>query len=173
MTLIHQQERFALGVASGRSQAEAYREAYPKSRAWKDPAVHSDASALAANPKVSLRVRELRRQITDIEIATARQALVEASRIALFDIRKAMNPDGTFKKPNELDADTAAAIASVKIKPNGEAEYKFWDKNTALEKLFRHHGLYEKDNDQKTDPLVEFLRGLSGSALPVQPPKQS
>ena len=173
MSLTHQQERFALGVAAGNSQADAYRAAYPKSRAWKDPAVHSEASALAANPKVSQRVRELRGQITDSEFASARQALVEASRIAVFDFRKVMNPNGTFKKPNELDADTAAVIASVKIKPNGEIEYKFWDKNAALEKLFRHHGLYEKDNDQKTDQLVEFLRGLSGNALPVQRLRQS
>ena len=173
MTLTHQQERFALGVASGRSQAEAYREAYPKSRAWKDPAVHVNASKLMVDTKVRLRIRELRGQITDSEFASAQQALVEASRIAVFDFRKVMNPDGTFKLPNELDADTAAAIASVKIKPNGEVEYKFWDKNTALEKLFRHHGLYERDNHQKTDPLVEFLRGLSGNALPVQPLNKS
>lgn len=173
MTLTHQQERFALGVAAGNSQADAYRAAYPKSKGWKDPAVHVNASKLMVDTKVRLRIRELRGQITDSEFASAQQALVEASRIAVFDFRKVMNPDGTFKLPNELDADTAAAIASVKIKPNGEVEYKFWDKNTALEKLFRHHGLYEKDNDQKTDPLVEFLRGLSGSALPVQPLKQS
>ena len=63
MTLTHQQERFALGVASGRSQAEAYREAYPKSRAWKDPAVHVNASKLMVDTKVRLRIRDLRGQI--------------------------------------------------------------------------------------------------------------
>lgn len=168
MSLTPQQERFALGVATGKSQAEAYREAYPKSKAWKADTVHQAASRLMTNSKVVAMVSEMRRQITDSEFASARQALVEASRIAVFDFRKVMNPNGTFKKPNELDADTAAVVASVKIKPNGEIEYKFWDKNAALEKLFKHHGLYEKDNDQKTNLLVEFLRGVSGNALPVQ-----
>ena len=36
------------------------------------------------------------------------------------------------------------------------------DKNSALEKLFRHHGLYERDNEQKTDPLTSLLHAIAG-----------
>lgn len=46
------------------------------------------------------------------------------------------------------------------------------DKVAAMEKLFKHLGLYEKDNEQKTDPLTELLHkiaGGNGSAFrPVQ-----
>lgn len=46
-------------------------------------------------------------------------------------------------------------------------KYKIADKNTALEKLAKHLGLYEKDNTQKTNPLAELIRAVSGTSLPV------
>lgn len=93
--------------------------------------------------------------------------LREVKRICSSDIRRIMNKDGTFKLPNELDDDTAAAVSSVKMKPDGEIEYRFWDKNASLEKAMKHLGEYKEDNQQKTDPLVELLRGMAGSPLPV------
>ncbi len=46
------------------------------------------------------------------------------------------------------------------------------DKVAAMEKLFKHLGLYEKDNEQKSDPLTDLLHKIAcsnGSAFrPVQ-----
>lgn len=36
------------------------------------------------------------------------------------------------------------------------------DKVAVMEKLFKHLGLYEKDNEQKTDPLTQLLLSISG-----------
>ena len=132
------------------------------------------AKTAASIGEENLRKPEVRREIDSLmaersgRVAlSSDDVLLEVRRICLSDIRKVMNRNGTFKMPNELDDDTACAIASVKIKPDGEIEYKFWDKNAAIEKAMKHLGQYERDNQQKTDPLVEFLRGLSGNALPV------
>lgn len=133
-----------------------------------------------ADSKVLARVKELREQITNSEIASARQTLIEASRIALFDPRKLFREDGSPKPVSELDDDTAAVLAGLDVHEeyagSGEdrvfigytKKYKLADKNAALEKLFKHHGLYEHDNQQNAGPLVEFLRGLSASTLSVQ-----
>ena len=40
-------ERFAQLVASGKTQADAYREVWPKSMRWKDSSVHVRASLVA------------------------------------------------------------------------------------------------------------------------------
>lgn len=177
--LTGQQEKFALGVASGKTQADAYREAYPRSKKWKDSAVYSQASALMADSKVSTRVKELKERITNAGIASAERVLLEASRLALFDPRKLFREDGSPKPINELDDDTAAALAGLDVLEEFEGsgdervfvgytkKYKIADKNSALEKLFKHHGLYKEDNKQKADPLVELLRSMSGSPLPV------
>lgn len=57
--LTAKQEKFALGVASGLSQSEAYRQAYDASKTTAS-VVHVKASELAANGKVAVRIAELR-----------------------------------------------------------------------------------------------------------------
>lgn len=177
--LTAQMEAFALGMSSGKTQADAYRNAYPRSKKWKNEAVYVKASELMKNGKVAVRIAELRERITNTGIASAARVLLEASRLALFDPRKLFFDDGTPKPITELDDDTAAALAGLEVVEEFEGsgedrkfvgytkKYKVADKNSALEKLFKHYGLYEKDNEQKTDPLVELLRSMSGSPLPV------
>lgn len=177
--LTGQQEKFALGVASGKTQVDAYREAYPKSNKWKDDSVYPKASALMANGKVSARVAELRERITSIGIASAKRVLLEASRLATFDPRKLFREDGSPKPINELDDDTAAALAGLDVVEEWEGsgddrqfvgytkKYKVADKNSALEKLFKHHGLYEKDHQQFTNPLSELVRAINAAANPL------
>lgn len=177
--LTAQQEKFALGIAAGKTQADAYREAYPKSKKWKPESVHEKASHLMRHVKVRARIDELRERVTKAGIATAERVLLEASRLALFDPRKLFKEDGSPKPINELDDDTAAALAGLDVHEEyanvGDErvfvgytkKYKVADKNSALEKLFKHHGLYEMDNKQKTDPLSELLKAVSGSALQV------
>lgn len=102
---------------------------------------------------------------------TADRVLREAARLALFDPRKLFNPDGTPKPVHELDDDTAAAIGGIDVVSIGNAEngvgqvlkYKVSDKNSALEKLFKHLGLYEATNKQLTDPLAQLLETISKS----------
>lgn len=174
------QESFAAGIASGMTQAEAYRQAFPKAARWKDETVWAEASRLAADHKVSTRVRELMQKAAAANEVTVERVLKEAARIALFDPRKLLNDDGTPKGLHELDDDTAAGIAGLdvldefdwdeegrKTKIGVVRKYKLADKNAALEKLFKFLGMYERDNKQKVDPLAEVLRQMGASALPV------
>ena len=63
----HAHERFAQLVASGKSQSEAYREVYPRSRHWRDESVHERSSKV--NAKVLPRVRELQESSASDAIA--------------------------------------------------------------------------------------------------------
>ena len=76
--LTWQQESFAQLVASGRSQADAYRAAYPSSQTWKPEALYVQASTLATDSKVNLRIKTLRAIITQqaIDDAVADKAWV-------------------------------------------------------------------------------------------------
>ncbi len=176
--LTPKRQKFAMGVASGKTQSDAYRDAY-KAANMTAKQIHEEASKLAAIPKVSQRIKELRERITDTGVASAARVLLEASRIALFDPRKLFREDGSPKPINELDDSTAAALAGLDIHEEFEGsgddrvfvgytkKYKVADKNAALEKLFKHHGLYEKDNEQKTDPLAELVRAINAAAAPL------
>lgn len=163
--LTPQQEAFAMAVASGKSLAEAYRAAYPKSLKWAESTLWPHASRLSGDGKVSARIKALAQKVEERFAIDTEKLLREASRLAHSDIANIMHADGRVKLPHELDPETRAAVASFKIDEYGRIEYKFWDKNSAIERLFKHKGLFEQDNKQKTDPLVDVLKTLGGNVL--------
>ena len=83
-------EKFALLVASGKTQSDAYREVYPKSLKWQDKDVHVRASVL--NARVVQRVKELQQ----IAAANARISLDELVEIMAEIVRTPGDavPDG-------------------------------------------------------------------------------
>lgn len=52
-------------VASGVSQTDAYRQAYPTSLKWKPESCHQKASTLAADANVRSRIEELRKPVVE------------------------------------------------------------------------------------------------------------
>lgn len=70
------------------------------------------------------------------------------SRVALADTRK-------------LSPAAAALYAGAEQTKHG-LKVHMHDKLAAMEKLFKHLGLYEKDNEQKTDPLTQLLMTIAG-----------
>lgn len=123
-------------------------------------------------PHIQAAIEEGRAKQQERTGITADRVVREAARIGLFDPRKLFGDDGAPKGIHELDDDTAAAISGVKISTRkdedgkGETivtEYKVSDKNSALEKLFKHLGLYELDNQQRVDPLVAVLDRINAA----------
>ena len=68
------QENFVQGIVAGKSQIEAYREAYPKQRSA-DKTCYENASRLMANSKIQARLQELRNLAAIPSIMTAQQRL--------------------------------------------------------------------------------------------------
>ena len=64
-------EKFAQGLASGMSQRNAYRAAFPNSARWKDATVDSKASVLAKDDKILERLKELADLATSKAVMTA------------------------------------------------------------------------------------------------------
>ena len=109
--LTSQQEAFAQAVASGKSQSDAYRSAYPKSLKWKPDSVWNKASALLRDARVSARTDAIRSELAERGLWTR-----ENSVNALIGVLK--NPDKAsdivaavkelnamegFNKPAKLD----------------------------------------------------------------------
>ncbi|WP_290454743.1 hypothetical protein [Romboutsia ilealis] len=56
--LTPKQEAFVIALVEGKSQRQAYKEAYPKTR-MKDSTIDVEASKMFNNPKISIRYQEL------------------------------------------------------------------------------------------------------------------
>lgn len=93
---------------------------------------------------------------------TADRVLIEIGRIAFFNPKNLFNSDGTPKTMQDISDDTAAAISGLDVvsMSGGEAQagqilkYKIADKNSALEKLCKHLGLFNEksSNEDKPEP---------------------
>jgi phage terminase small subunit len=59
-------------------------------------------------------------------------------------------PRVIFKPFNELTKEQLMCIESIKVNRYGEVELKLHGKEWTIEKINRHIGFYEKDNEQKT-----------------------
>jgi phage terminase small subunit len=68
------QENFVQNIIQGMNQADAYRSAYPNSKA-SDKTVHEAASRLMSNSKVLARLTELRQELATPAIMSAKRRL--------------------------------------------------------------------------------------------------
>lgn len=74
------QEAFVQNIIQGKSQAEAYRSAYPKQK-MSDKTVWEAASRLMKNGKVIARLTELRNELAKPTIKTAQERMEWLSKI--------------------------------------------------------------------------------------------
>lgn len=110
-------------------------------------------------PIIQSAIQEaLQKQQARTEI-TADWVLKETHRLASFDPRKLFDENGALRPIHTLDDETAACIGGVEIDRFGSVKVKVWDKNSALEKLHKHFGLFEKDNKQKFS-LEDLFRSV-------------
>ncbi|WP_336717536.1 terminase small subunit [Asaia bogorensis] len=114
------------------------------------------------------KARSVRTQVNQDRV------IQEIARIGLSDIRAAFSETGSLLPPSEWSDDLAAAVAAMEVERRTEGrgddaevyyvtKLKLWDKNSALEKLCKHLGLYEKDNEQQVHALGVIALPVKGS----------
>jgi len=154
--LTPQQEKFARCVAEGKTQADALRACYKVAK-WSAKSVHNEASRIANLPEVSMRIKALQAQIAErtvlnqADVRNALAAILRANPAKL--ILRDKEGRAKFYLPDEVDSETAAAVAAVEIDDLGRIKYKFWDKNSAAATAARMLGMFEKDNEQSRPTL--------------------
>lgn len=116
------QEKFARLVAEGKPKAEAYREAYPRSRKWKDNSVKVRASRLASNANILPIIQKLRKAAnakTALKIGEMQTILSDRIRAIVdaggntADLCRAVDSLARISGWNQPDAVAVAAVQIV------------------------------------------------------------
>jgi len=183
-------------VKLGTSKAEAAKRRQLFKVAWLANGGNCTAAALAAgfspktagqqgsrlmtDPAFAAELRVEAEKVGKIVGLDLERTLREVARLAYSDPRKLYDADGNLIPVLQLDDDTAATVASVEVEDvfdgRGEArrkvgelkKIKHWDKNAALEKAMKYHGLYEKDNEQQRLPT-----NVSIHVVGIEPARKS
>ncbi len=121
---------------------------------------------------IAVKRKELSQQLG----LKSEQIVRQAACIAFSDLRKLFDESGALKHIEEVDKDTASAIASIEVVeargmpadgthvPRYTKRVRFWDKNAALEKLMKYLGLFKEDNKQKGDAVGDLLAAIDGKS---------
>lgn len=178
-TLTAKQERFVQGLFTGKTQREAYKDAY--SNRMTDKQIDEEACKLAAKPKVYQRLKELQDEIKERNFITVEKIIEEYAKIGFADIKDYLsfgmkeletgqNEDGepivvpvqtvNVKPSEEVDG---TLISEVSINSKGVFTFKMHDKMNALEKMGRYLGMF-RDKVEVT--------GKDGGAIEIDSPRE-
>ena len=153
-------EKFAVELAKGKTQADAYRVAYPTSKKWPATAVHSKASTLAKVEGIRQRVRELTTPALVRYDVTVERVLAERARMAFISVGDLVDENGQPRPLHTVGEDIARGLAGVKWGKDG-IEYKL-AKDTSLAALEKHLGMYAADDAGKKAGVLNIQINLVG-----------
>ncbi len=165
MKLTKQQELFAIEVSKGKSLTDAYLKAYPTSKNWTKNSLWVNASKLASDAKVALRIDSLKTKISN---ALDEKAIIEVkdiielhAKIIKSDIKDYLSfktvdivlkddEDGTPRSYSQMgvrikDSDEVDGklIKKVSINNKGDFAFELYDKQDSLKEMARIMGLYD------------------------------
>ena len=154
------EEQFVAMLAQGYTAIESYREAVNGTFSYATTSAR--ANELKNRPRVKERLKELKRVSAEQNQVSTTRTVREIARIAFADPRRLFRDDGTPLDIQDLDDDTAASVVGIDVAVAGEGDarilkYRLASKNQALDKLMRHLGGYEKDNEQAAGGLADAL----------------
>lgn len=149
------QEKYAQGLFAGLSQREAYKKAFPTSKAWKDETVDSKACILAKDEKVMARLDDLTAELRERNMVTVERTLEEIAHIAFDDIRNYLRfYQDPFTNQVAIEINDSAtidtrSIAEVSLSKKDGFKFKMYCKDVALYKLAQHLGLFTNETEQR------------------------
>lgn len=164
---------FVLGyLANGQNATHAAIDA-----GWSPKSAHDTGYRLLKDPAVMQMIKDKMGQKMQKMELSADRTMLEIARLAYLDPRKLFKKDGSLVPIQDLDDDSAAAIAGLDLAEIGSGEdvigvlkkIKFSDKNAALDKAAKIHKLYS-DAVQVTQQqgfTVEQMMKLTSEELAV------
>lgn len=126
---------------------------------------NEQSSQLLAKVNVKNYIAELKLSLSNKNEGLAQQVIDELKKLGFANIQDYIITGNEIKDLTTIDRDKAAAVESIKkttteFNGGGESsgkktsiQFKLYDKISALEKLGRHLGIFELDNQQKA-PVI-------------------
>jgi phage terminase small subunit len=145
MSLTPKQEAFAQHYVKHGNKSDAYRHAYDASK-MPDESIWVKANEVSTHVKVSLRIEQLRKELSDKELYTLEES-VRGDKKIIDTYEKALDV-----LQNEDATDKQIDVAKRTIRFIGSHGY-----SSARDRLAKQHGHFEKDNRQKTLPPRQII----------------
>lgn len=166
-SLTPKQEAFCQAYIQTGNKSEAYRMSYNCSN-MKAETINNKAYILSEKGEIRARLQELQSEVAERNQITVDELIQSLSGMVRFDVAELYNEDGSLKSIHEIPKEARMMISeveSIDLKDLGVVrKVKTIRKLDAIEKLMKHLGGYEKDNNQK-QPIVNTVPDLSNLSI--------
>lgn len=161
MALTEKQESYCQHYVICGNQAAAYRLAFDAD-AMNVNSVYVEASKLHSDPKIALRISELRKEAWDANRISLDELIQSLAGMVRFDIADLYNDDGALLPLRQMPLAARQMISQLDVDEiimdkavvGHTRKVRTINKLDAIEKLMKHLGGYEKDNAQKPNATV-------------------
>lgn len=137
--------------------SDSWRHGHPDDKSKKG-SISNKASKFFKQENVQKEVAKIRDAALEDLTFSINKVLEETARIAFADFRDLFDETGALLDVNQWSDRTASSVAAIEVTTDRDGltttKIKLWNKDTALEKLFKHLGMYDLDNNQK-NPFTE------------------
>lgn len=159
--LTAKQENFCQAYIRLADKSAAYREAYDCSK-MKPESINRKAVEMFENGNITARIEELQQEVIERNKITVDELIQTMAAMVRFDISDFYDENGNFKNIHDIPKEARLMISQIEsdeiwimnqgVKQTiGETKkIRTINKMDAIEKLMKHLGGYEKDNNQKT-----------------------
>jgi len=175
--LTEKQESYCQNYIVSGSQSTAYRLAYD-AESMNVNTVYCEASKLHSDPKITQRIKELQKETYERNKITVDELIQTLAGMVRFDIADLYDEDGKLlplrqmplaarQMISQLDTDELFDfIEGEKVFKGYSKKIRTYNKLDSVEKLMKHFGGYEKNNEQlKGANVTVNLSKLSDAAL--------
>lgn len=129
------------------------------SAGYSSKTAHVIATENLNKPYIKEYISSLQLKLREATLITAEMVINELAKVGFSNVQDFVNGGNSILELKHLAANKTAAVSGVKttIKNDGDVvtEIKLYDKVSALEKLGRHLGIFEKDNSQANKILTK------------------
>lgn len=162
MALTPKQERFCEEYIIDLNGAQAAIRA-----GYSEESARQIASDCLTKHDIQDRIAELRTKISTANGNLVQRVIDELIKVGFSNIQDYIDAGNEVKDLSHIDSGKASAIAGVKKSTTNfgdgkgnegtkeVVEFKLWDKISALEKIGRHLGIFEKDNSQSKPEIPQ------------------
>ncbi|WP_431129727.1 terminase small subunit [Flagellimonas flava] len=135
---------------------------------YSEKTAREQASQNLSKLNIQNYIHELQKDIRERNKITVDGVVKSIADIATFDIAQCYNEDGSLKPIHDIPIEIRTSISGIKTyeefigkgkereRIGDIKELKIINKLDALEKLMRHLGGYEKDNNQRSSQVTLF-----------------
>lgn len=157
------QENFCQEFVKSSNATKAYKKAYNVTTT-NNNTIYVQANKILNNPKVDLRIKELKENLGKKHDITKDKILKHLCNVAFLDIKNLCDENGVIKDIHKLDKKTRLSLQGAELKQIGSGEfattsiaYKLSDKLKAIEMINKMLGYNEADKLEHSGSIESIM----------------